>query len=80
MAMAATAAAVIATTPVTDEVATGPTVVLPAPAAQATARLTSRPVQVVEAVTFTFTVQAVQGVGAEVEEAAGAAAGAEAFG
>jgi hypothetical protein len=79
MAMAATAAAVIATTPVTDEVATGPTVVLPAPAAQATARLTSRPVQAV---------QAVQGVGAEVEAAVeaeveaavGAAAGAEAFG
>jgi hypothetical protein len=80
MAMAATAAAVIATTPVINEVATGPTVVLPAPAAQATARLTSRPVQVVEAVTFTFTVQAVQGVEAEVEAAVGAAAGAEAFG
>ena len=64
-------AAVIATTPVTDEVATGPTVVLPAPAAQATARLTSRPVQAV---------QAVEGVEAEVEAAAGAAAGAEAFG
>ena len=80
MAMAATAAAVIATTPVINEVATGPTVVLPAPAAQATARLTSRPVQVDQAVTFTFTVQAAQGVGAEVEAAVGAAAGAEAFG
>ena len=71
MAMAATAAAVIATTPVINEVATGPTVVLPAPAAQATARLTSRPVQVV---------QAVQGVEAEVEAEVEAAVGAEAFG
>ena len=70
MAMAATAAAVIATTPVIDG-ATGPTVVLPVTAEQATARLTARPVQVV---------QAVQGVEAEVGAAAGAAAGAEAFG
>ena len=72
MAMAATAAAVIATTPVINEVATGPTVVLPVTAAQATARLTSRPVQVVQGVEAE--------VEAEVEAAVGAAAGAEAFG